>query len=38
MLEVVGKILVTVIHDRLQEVVEKEVLESQCGFRKVEVV
>ena len=34
MLEVVGKILARVIQDRLQEVVEEEVLESQCGFRK----
>ena len=34
MLEVVGKILPRVIQDRLQEIVEEEVLESQCGFRK----
>ena len=34
MLEVVGKVLARIIQDRLQKVVEDEVLESQCGFRK----
>ena len=33
LLDVVGKVLAKVIHQRLQTIVEEEVADSQCGFR-----
>ncbi len=34
LLEVLGKIVARIIQGRLQKLAERDILESQCGFRK----
>ena len=34
LLEVLGKVMATILQERLQLLAEDELLESQCGFRK----
>ena len=34
MLDVVGKVVARILQERLQRVVEEELPESQCGFRR----